>query len=87
MASIFPISTISLAGEKKVKFYLAWLDHIRSYTCTSALTGQGTSGDWSAMLSYLPETLTMAAQRTILASILHAIQDGIQLQISSLIEH
>ena len=79
-------SRFSRGKDKYANLYLAWLDHIRSYTCTSALTGQGTSGDWSAMLSkYLPETLTMAAQRTILASILHAIQDGIQLQISSLI--
>lgn len=67
--------------DKYANLFLAWLDHIRSYTCKEFMTTG--RDDWSDILyKYSPESISEGTQRTMLASILHAVQDGIQSQIA-----
>ena len=64
---------------------LAWLDTIRSYTCKSERT-QTTRGEWAPVLAKHDSTVSESTQATVLASILHAVQEEIQSQMATHIQ-
>lgn len=75
----------SKGKDKYANLYLKWLDEIRSYTCKEYQRTE-TMDKWAPVLaicSHIPESI----QRTVIASIMHAVQDAMQLQISSNIEN
>jgi hypothetical protein len=63
--------------EKYANLYLAWLEYIRTFTCRS----KQTLATLATMARISPDT-----QRTVIARILHAVQDGIQSQMATNIE-
>ena len=75
----------SKGREKYANLFLAWLDTIRSYTCKSERT-QTTRGEWAPVLAMHDSTVSESTQATVLASILHAVQEEIQSQMATHIQ-
>jgi hypothetical protein len=74
----------SRGKDKYATLYLAWLDEIRSYTCKDHLT-EASRDNWGRILA-IHGIASDSVQRTVIASIHHAVQDNMQSQISSYIE-
>ena len=72
----------SKGKEKYSHLYLAWLDYMRTYTCRS----QHTLSALATMALLGRPEISFDIQRTVIASILHAVQEGIQSQMSCKIE-
>lgn len=70
----------SKGKDKYANLYLAWLDYIRSYTCKAHQTGE-TQQKWANVLHKYGPALE-STQRTMIAIILHAVQEAIQSQMS-----
>lgn len=66
----------SKGKEKYANLFLAWLNVIRSFTCQSQQT-EATKKEWGLLATYTG-SISGSTQSTVLACILHAIQDGIQ---------
>lgn len=75
----------SKGREKYANLYLAWLNTIRSYTCKSQQT-ETTKGEWAPVLARHDATVSDSAQATVLACILHDIQQEINSQMATHIE-
>ena len=71
----------SKGKEKYANLYLAWLKHISSFTCTS----QPTLSTLALLFSRCGQVYQPQTKRTVVASILHAVQEGIQSQMANMI--
>ena len=79
---LFLIEKHSKGKEKYAHLYLAWLEYIRIYTCRSKQTLSSLA---TMALLKRPE-ISFDIQRTVIASILHAVQDAVQSQMTLKIE-
>ena len=70
--------------DKYANLYIAWLDYICSFTCPQKQTLASI-----ANLAILKGNADVSfnTQRTVTAALLHAVQDGLQIQIARKIEH
>ena len=77
----------SKGKEKYANLYLAWLDYIRTFMCRSKQT-LATLATMALLRGNhaLGTCISSATQRTVIAGILHAVQDGIQSQMATKIE-
>ena len=71
--------------DKYASLYLDWLNVIRSFTCPSQQTME-TKLEWSLVSGTYGGGLAEDGQVTVIASILHAVQDSIHAQMATLIE-
>ena len=72
----------SKGKEKYANLYLAWLDYIRSFTCKSQQT-LTTLATVAVILAKHGSATSTETQRTVFASILHAVQEGMQSQMAA----
>ena len=70
--------------DKYANLYISWLDYICTFTCRQKQTLASLAN--LALLKGNTEIL-FDTQKTVIAAILHAVQDGIQTQIANKIEH
>ena len=70
--------------DKYANLYIAWLDYICSFTCPQKQTLASI-----ANLAILKgdADVSFNTKRTVTAALLHAVQDGLQIQIAQKIEH
>ena len=71
--------------EKYASVYLAWLDYIRSFTCKSQQT-LATLATLAFLLGKHGSTISPETQRTVIASVLHAVQEAVQSEMACHIE-
>ena len=75
----------SKGKNKYANLYLEWIQFIRTFTCASEQTAN-TKAEWASVLAVHAGSVSEATQRTVIASILHAVQEGIQMQMAANIE-
>ena len=73
--------TYGKGKDKYANLYLGWLDLIRSYTCEKHRTSE-TRREW-ALVCAKHSPVSDSTERTVISSILHSVQDGMQSQMSS----
>ena len=74
----------SKGKDKYANLYISWLDYICTFTCRQKQTLASLA---SLSLLKVNEQISFDTQKTVIAAILHAVQDGIQKQIANKIEH
>lgn len=74
----------SKGKNKYANLFLAWLDVIRNFTCKSKQT-EGAKKEWELLATHTPG-VSESTQSTLLACILHAVQEGIQIQMANHID-
>lgn len=72
----------SKGKDKYAHLYLAWLDYIRTYTCRSQQTLSGVA----TMVLLQRSGISLSVQRTVVATILHSVQNAIQSRMATNIE-
>lgn len=71
--------------EKYANLYLSWLNYISSFTCKSHSTLKSLC--WRMILLNKQDApVQLQTQRTVIACILHCVQDGLQSQIANILE-
>ena len=75
----------SKGKEKYATLYLAWLDYICTFTCRSRQT-LATLASLALLRGYLVQDVSFNTQRTVIAGILHSVQEAIQSQMATKIE-
>lgn len=80
------LENYSKGKDKYANLYLAWLDYIRNFTCRPKQT-LVTLATLTLLIGSQELDTSVSTQRTVIAAILHAVQDGIQAQVATKIEN
>ena len=74
----------SKGKNRYANLFLEWIQCIRTYTCTTEQTAH-TKAEWDAVISR-HGSVAEETQRTLIASVLHGVQEAIQNQMATSIE-